>query len=139
MRTTPRSEAEATKASRRTLLKPGEYDGRFREAVERKSKRDKDMIEAVVVVFDGDGGEREFRDYLTDTTLGAAKLRHACEAVGALHKYEAGEIGQDDFPGHAVRVRIGIEKKRGWPDRNQIEDYAPASASGVVTPLRAAG
>ena len=65
MRTTPRSEAEAAKASRRTLLKPGEYDGRFREAVERQSKRGNDMIEVVVVVSAGDGTEREFRDFLT--------------------------------------------------------------------------
>jgi hypothetical protein len=132
------SEAEAVKASRRTLLRSGSYDAMFREAVEKQSKRGNDMIDALVAVFDGEGGEREFRDFLTNTSLGAAKLRHACEAVGALAKYEAGEIEQDDFPGHAVRVKVGIEKKRGYPDRNVIEDYAPASASGVVH-LRSAG
>jgi hypothetical protein len=51
----------------------------------------------------------------------------------------AGEISAADFPGHAVRVKLGVEKRRGYPDRNVIEDYAAAPASGVVTPLRAAG
>lgn len=139
MRTTPRSDADAQKASRRTLLRSGSYDAMFREAVEKESKRGNEMIAVVVTVYDGDGGEREFRDFLTNTALGAAKLRHACEAVGALAKYEAGEVQQDDFPGHTVRVKVGIEKKRGYPDRNVIEDYAPASAASGVVQLRSAG
>ena len=39
------------------------------------------MIEVVVTVPDGRGGERLFKDYLTSTPLGALRLRHACEAV----------------------------------------------------------
>src|ERR1700730_14683802 len=94
------------------------------------------MIELTVVVPDAAGNERTLRDWLTDTTLGAAKLRHACEAVGALARYEAGEIGQADFPGHDVRVKISVEKRRGFPDQNRIDDYAAASDSRVVN-LRA--
>jgi hypothetical protein len=138
MRVTGRSEAEAVKASRRTLLRSGSYDAMFREAVEKESKRGNEMIEAVVVVYDGEGGEREFRDFLTNTTLGALKLRHACEAIGSISKYESGDISAADFAGSNVRVKIGTEKRRGWPDRNIIEDYAPPSASGVVQ-LRSAG
>jgi hypothetical protein len=43
------SEAEAVKASRRTLLRSGMYDALIREAVEKESKRGNDMIEAGVV------------------------------------------------------------------------------------------
>jgi hypothetical protein len=68
----------------------------------------------------------------TDTALGAAKLRHACEAVGALDRYESGEITQDDFPGHDVQVKIIIEKRRGFPDQNRIVDYRPATAGRVL-------
>jgi hypothetical protein len=127
MKTTPRSETEARKAARPVLLRTGWHDGEFREAAERQSKRGNDMIEVVVAVREGDGNEREFRDYLTDAGMGALKLRHACMAVGVLDKYEAGEIGAADFPGHACRVKLGVEKKRGYPDRNVIEDYAASS------------
>jgi hypothetical protein len=137
MKTTARSETEAVRASSRTLLRAGWHDdARIVEAVEKPSKRGNDMIELTVVVPDAAGEERTLRDWLTDTTLGAAKLRHACEAVGALARYEAGEIGQADFPGHDVRVKISVEKRRGFPDQNRIDDYAAASDPRVVN-LRA--
>jgi len=138
VRTTPRTEADAFKASRRTLLPAGWHDARITEAIEKPSKRGNDMIEIAALVPDGDGGERTLRDWLTDSTLGALKLRHAAEAVGALAKYEAGEIGQGDFPGHAVQVKLSVEKRRGYPDSNKIEDYRAAAAAGVVH-LRQAG
>jgi hypothetical protein len=93
------TESEAQKASKRTLLRPGLHDATIREAIERPDKRGNDMIELSVAVRDAEGNERTLRDWLTNTTLGAAKLRHACKAVGALARYEAGEIGQADFPG----------------------------------------
>jgi hypothetical protein len=114
VRTTPRTEEAAQKESTRKLLYPGWKDGEITDALERASKRGNDMIELSVMIRDADG--RTLRDWLTNTPLGAAKLRHACAAVGALALYESGEIGQADFPGHAVRVKIGIKKQRGYPD-----------------------
>lgn len=133
MKTTPRSEDEAKRASSRTLLKAGWYPARITEAVEKPSRRGNDMIELTVVA-----DERELRDWLTDSDMGAAKLRSCCNAVGALDAYEAGEISQADFPGHDVQVKIIVEKRRGFPDQNRIEDYRPASSASVVT-LRSAG
>jgi len=131
LKITPRTEGDAHKAARRTLLKPGLYDARIREAGGRPSKAGNDMVELVIEVPDADGNAREFRDYLTNSDFCAVRLRHACEAVGALARYDAGEIAAADFPGQAVRVRIGVEKRRGWPDRNVIEDYASADRSVV--------
>jgi hypothetical protein len=135
MKTTPRSAEEAAKVSRRALLPAGWHDGRIAEAVEKPSKRGNDMIEITVIVPDADGNERTLRDWLTDSSLGALKLRHAAEAVGALAKYEAGQIGQGDLAGHDVRVKVSIEKRRGYPDSNRIEDYA--ATPGRVVNLRA--
>jgi hypothetical protein len=128
---TPHSETDALNLSRRKLLPAGWQDARILEACEKPSRQGRDMIELLVGIADANGVERQLRDWLTDTTLGAAKLRHACEAVGALARYEAGEIGQADFPGHVCRVRISTEKKKGYPDRNIIEDYAMAAARVV--------
>ena len=41
------------------------------------------------------------------------------------------------FPGREVTVRLGIEKRRGYPERNVILDYRPASSH--VVKLRASG
>jgi hypothetical protein len=139
MKTPAYTEAAAIEASRRTLLAPGWIDGAMiREAVERPSARGNEMIELDVAVPDGRGGERLFKDYLTSTPLGALRQRRACEAVGALDRYDAGAISAADFPGHHVRVKIETEKRRGWPERSVIVDYAAASAASVVT-LRSAG
>jgi hypothetical protein len=104
MKVAVHSETEARKVSQRRLLQAGHYPARIIEAVEKESKAGNDMIELLVAVRAADGSEREFRDWLVGTDRGALKLRHAAEAVGALAKYEAGEIGQDDFPGHNVRI-----------------------------------
>jgi hypothetical protein len=127
MKVAVHSETEARKAAQRKLLAGGQYPARIVEAVEKASKAGNDMIELLVAVRGADGGERELRDWLVGNDRGALKLRHAAEAVGALAKYEAGEIGQDDFPGHDVRVKIIIEKRRGYPDQNRIDDYARES------------
>jgi hypothetical protein len=136
MQTTPKTEAEARSASRRVMLS-GWHEAQILHAHEARSKRGNDMIAISVTVADAEGRVRTFRDWLTNTTLGGLKLRHACEGVGALGRYESGEVGAADFPeGHTLRVKIGIEKKRGYPDREVIEDYA--SSSSVVTQLRSA-
>ncbi len=124
MKVEVRSETDARKAALRKLLSAGQYEARIIEAFETTSKAGNDMIELLVSVRCPDGSEREFRDWLVSNDRGALKLRHAAEAVGALAKYQAGEIGQEDFVGHHVRVKIVVEKKRGYPDQNRIEDYA---------------
>jgi hypothetical protein len=59
------------------------------------------------------------------------RCKHGHAAAGALERFESGEVVAGDFLGHAARVKFGIEKKRGYPDLNAIEDYASGSA-GVV-------
>ena len=83
-------------------------------------------------VPDADGNERTLRDYLTDTALGAVKLRHTCEAVGALRVTKAGRSATPIFPTMMCGSKLGWRKKHGYPDRNVIEDYATSSASSVV-------
>jgi hypothetical protein len=104
----------------RTALKAGIYPARIEEAAEKLSKRGNPMIELVVAVQDGAGGERKIPDYLTDTDMGAEKLRSAVTAVAALDGYEAGSISPQMFPGKDVIVRLGVQKQRGYPDNLPI-------------------
>lgn len=126
MKVTVRSEAEAVKLARRTLLKSGWYPGRITDALDKPAS-----IELSVTVED-----RSLRTWLNNSDRGAALMRHCCQACGddVFERYEAGEVGQDDFPGHDVEVRIGVQKgNRAFPgDRNIIEDFRPPADSRVV-------
>jgi hypothetical protein len=129
MRTPAYTEDAAIEASRRTLLAPGWIDGAvIREAADGFTAQKNEKIELFIAVPDGRGGERLFKDHLTATPLGALRLRHACEAIGALDRYmNEGEVSASDFVGHTVRVKIEVEKKRGpYGPRNIITDYAKA-------------
>ena len=95
-------------------------------------KRRRTAPRATIVVPDADGNERTFRDYLTDTALGAVKLRQACEAAGALRVTKSARSATPIFPGMMCGSKLGARNKRGYPDRNVIEDYATSSASSVV-------
>ena len=136
MKTTVRTEEEAVKLSRRTLLKSGWYDGDITEAIEKPAQRSgNDTIELCVIVED-----RTLRVWLSDAARGSALLRHCCQACGdeVFRRYEAGAITQEDFPGHHVQVKIGVQKgTRAFPgDRNVIEDFRAATGADVVN-LRA--
>jgi hypothetical protein len=139
MKPSGRSVSELQKAARPSLLRPGWHDGEFGEVVERLSQRGNEIFDLRVVVRDVDSNPHEIRDFLADTGRGGLKFYHACVAVGAGAKYEAEqEISAADFVG-PVRVKISVEKRRGYPDRNIIEDYgAPVASPGVVH-LRSAG
>jgi hypothetical protein len=139
MKLTPRSDDDAKRLAKRPLLPVGWHEGRITEAVEKVSKRGNPMIEVTLLIPEADGSERTVRDWFTDSPLGALKFRHAAEAVGALANYDAGEIGAADFPGHDVQVKVTVVKRRGYPDANAVEDYAPAEAGRVVNLREAAG
>ena len=132
----PLSESEAAKA-RNPKPWRGWFPAEFLDAAARELQRGNSMIEARLAVTN-DGETREFLDWFTASERAAEKLRHACEACGALDAYEAGKIAPEIFPGHACEVRLDIEKRRGLPDRSVIVDYR-AAASEVVTSLRRAG
>ena len=113
MRTTPRTEDEAKRASSRELIKQGWQDSTIKEAVEKTSKNNNPMIELLHGVRMPDGSERDLRDWLVDTDLGAEKLRSAVVAVDALDRYENGSIGADDFAGRPeVTKRPDFTHKR---------------------------
>jgi len=140
MRTTPKSNGDLRKAMAASKpLAPGHYDAEIREAHETVSKRGNPTVALRLGISDGKGGEREEPDWLTDSSFAAAaaKLRSICEAVGALDRYEAGEVSAEDFVGRRVRVLLEIERKRGYPDRNRVVSYSAADTR--VVNLRSSG
>lgn len=93
------------------------------------------MIELKVKITWSDGSTRTITDYLLGLDKTAEKLRHCCAACGLLRKYDSGSVAGSDFRGKRGKLRLGVEKKKGFADRNVIADYVceGAAASSFFT------
>lgn len=135
---TPHSDTDALKASamhRKSIQ--GWHDAEVREVFQQESEAGNNMMVIRLTVIDPEGNKHDLRDHnLTDLPVGALKLRHLVQAVGALAKYEQGQLDEADFVGRVVCVRIGINKRGPYAGRAVILDYRPASSQ--VVNLRAA-
>jgi hypothetical protein len=116
--------------NRKSLLKPGIYDGEVMRAEETTSKSSGNpMIKLKVRIFH-DGGEAHLYDYITSTQV--EKLCAFCDAVGLSKEYDAGDVKSDDMEGRPFRAKIGIEDEKpkedgegNWPAKNKVKDYLP--------------
>lgn len=96
---------------------------------ERLSKKNNEMIQLVLRVYDERGGFITVRDYLMESM--PHKLKHAAQALGLEDKYDLGILMATDFVGKNGKLELKIEKSKdmNYPDRNVVKDY-------VVAPLR---
>lgn len=126
MKVTPKTEQEVSQ-NRRKLFSNGIYDFEIVKGADKVSKSSgKDMIELSVKVFDRNGDSTMVFDYLMDTDTMSWKLRHCCEAIGIIKKYEGGELVGGDFESGAGKLKLKIQKSTdpNYPDdKNVIEDY----------------
>src|SRR3954449_12635173 len=122
MEITPRSSDEAMRVSNRKPWKDGWYEALIDTAIEKFSQYDNKMIELSVIVKSREGTERVVRDWVSNSERDAAKLLHICEAADLMDQYNAGKIGQADFPGKHVQVKLVTKKRNGFSGNN-IEDY----------------
>jgi hypothetical protein len=103
------------------VLHAGVYQFEILDAWEKTSNAGNPMIELRVLVSNGNGTSRTLADYLLPKR--AEKLLHCCVACGLRDRYDSGSLTESDFRGKHGRLRIGIEKKKGFAERNVIEDY----------------
>src|ERR1700685_2226750 len=103
------------------LLPKGEYDFEIIDAEEKTSAAGNDMVELKVRVTNANDLSRTLTDYLLPKRAG--KLRNCCAACGILDKYDSGCVSHDDFPGRKGRLKLAVEKKKGYEPRNVVADY----------------
>jgi hypothetical protein len=132
VKTSGGSEEELKKSASRKLPKAGWYDGEIEDALETTSQNNNDMFKCTVSFTDAAQVKFTLTTYLLDTPKTGLVLRHACLARGVLAKFEESRsVDASDLPG-PVRVKIGIEKRRGWADRLKVEDFAAVDSSVVA-------
>lgn len=120
MRFEPKTEKEIVESN---LLPAGIYDFEIADAADEISKKGNDMIKLKINVWDARGEKRMVFDYLMESM--AFKLRHCCEAIGAIDKYEGGDLVAGDFIGGTGKLKLGIRKDTtgNYPDQNNVQDY----------------
>ena len=136
MKFQPKTEKELQEA---LVVEPGIYDFEVVNAIEKQSKSGNDMIELKLKIFVGEGA-RIISDYLLESM--AFKLRHFCEAVGLLDKYENGTLSAFDCAGVAGKLELVIQRDKSgsYPDRNSVkdyvvdEDYEPKASTPPLSP-----
>ena len=116
----PKTESEVSAVN---LIADGEYDFEVLEAADTVSKQGNDMINLKLGVFVKVGTMRFVWDYIMPSI--EYKLRHFCDSVGLLSKYENGSLTADDCIGRSGRCKVVIEKDKGgfYPDKNKVKDY----------------
>jgi hypothetical protein len=122
-------EARREQAASRETMEPGWKTSTIREAVETDSRKKRRMIVLDHLVQLPDGSVREQRDWVLDAKEVAEKFRSAVVAVNV--DPGQGKISAADFAGKTVQILVGIEKRRGQPNRNVVEMYRAAPSSVV--------
>jgi hypothetical protein len=113
---------------------------KFYETKDTRSKKEKEMIQLVVKVYNAEGGFKILMDYLLEDM--PAKLRHAAAACGLLDKYETGTLLANDFRGKSGNLKLVIQKGKEkedspgdfYPDRNAIKDYVTSGDVNTFAP-----
>ena len=139
MKFAPKSEEEIQKAN---LAPEGEYDFQVVAAEDATSKKGNPMIKLKLGIFSGNAMAWQVTDYLIEAM--AEKLRHFCDCVGLLKKYEAGSLDAIDCRGREGRVVLEIEEQNGYHPKNSVVNYvcktvkpAAGAAAGPAAAPRA--
>lgn len=122
--------SEEIKQNERPVWPANTYDFEIKNGADKVSKKGNNMIELRVRVFNESADEILVFDYLMESM--AFKLRHCCEAIGILEKYESGDLVAGDFEGGTGKLKLVVQpaskdKDTGkeYPERNGIADYIP--------------
>lgn len=122
---TPKSDDELS-----NLLVVGDGEFEVIDAKIKTSKNGNPMIELKLMVWDSRGRQKIIYDNLVNVESFQFKIKHFCDAIGILNKYEAGSILREDIvppvgPVRKGRLKIGISKDffGNHPDKNKVVDY----------------
>lgn len=117
------------------MLPAGLYSATVKLAKDKVSKAGTDMIELILTVYGPDGLQVDVFDYLLSSDNWQWKVRHFCESAGL--DYARGELRADWCSDQSVRIRLEVEKKEGYPDKNRVSDYLPRATPVTATAMEA--
>lgn len=128
MKVTPRTEEEIKYLN---MLPEGEYNFLVIDAIEKVSKSGNEMIHLIIKITKNNKNY-QIHDYLMDTEKMSFKLRHCCESLGILSKYELGEVSSKDFIDKkgSAKIIISVDKNGVYDSKNTVKDYLVSNKDG---------
>jgi hypothetical protein len=115
----PKTEKELAEEA---LLQKGVYAFSISEAKETTSKKGDQMIAMTLDIWEGETKRATVYDYLVEEMR--FKLRHLCDGVDLMDKYNSGTITAGDLIGKAGNCKIDIKPPQGdYKAKNVIKDY----------------
>jgi hypothetical protein len=104
------------------LLPAGVYPFEVITAEDKQSKAGNDMIALNMRIYSADGRPFFVKDWLMEAM--GFKLRHFCEEVGILDKYEAETLTGTDCEGRQGYLVLKQEPAKGdFGPKNSVKDY----------------
>ena len=97
-----------------------EYEFKVVWAREKISKKNNEMIEIVLHVYNNDKTIKVY-DYLLEAM--AFKIQHFCETTGLENAYADGILTAKMCVGRTGRCLIKVETSGKYKDKNVVEDY----------------
>lgn len=124
---------EDVKKARTNTFEAGEYDFTVVEAEDTFSKSSgKEMFKLTLGVYVGDK-KRSVFDYVMAEGKMAWKLRHLCDSLGILDKYETGALISPDLTGKSGKAKFDVQEGEGsFSDKNVVVDYIKRSTGAFV-------
>lgn len=121
MKVTPRTEEEIKIMK---LLPDGDYNFNIIESSDKVSKSGNEMVH-IVLNIEHNNKFYLIHDYLLENDMMLFKIRHCCEGLGLIDKYNSGEISASDFIGKKGKVRLMSKSDKNgiYDTKNVVKDY----------------
>jgi hypothetical protein len=121
MKVTPRTEEEILYL---LLLPEGEYDFMVFSSIDKISEAGNEMIH-ITLSIKHNNKNYFVNDYLLDTDKMSFKLRHLCESLNLMDKYNSGNLDSFELLNKIGRVKISIQKDKNgkYGPQNVVKDY----------------
>ena len=122
------------KAADSQLLPVGTYDAVVKRAEEKLSEAGNEMIELILTCYGPNGLENDVFDYLVFSNNVLYKVKHFCESAGI--NFEKDELTADECVDQNVRVKLKIDKREGYKDKNAVTDYVERTGAPAIGGLQ---
>lgn len=128
---TPHSDEYFEEESEKLRFEEGEYQFEIINAVEKKSKSDKPMIELEVAIYHQDGRNKVIKDWIVMDGLMAWKLKRVCQSINKEKIWESGSVYAEDLKNGVGSCVVKLKPSQNDKDKKflSVDRYLPRNTT----------